>query len=466
MPVGHERINAREQDPNPNITFIRSLPEYPNHEQALHLLKSLAAQFKPIMKEWGFGVNSLVEYEPNDTFAGRNWNGGEVIEIVLRRKTGEFLPWNFLLYVMCHELAHIREMSKPFVFDFNFNSLPNLLVANTLLTSSSGVDHSHYFQNVNKQIRQALSTLRQKGYTGDGFYGTGRTLIPDYQGNDARLATDEIPTYTCGGALKKVRRRRPRVPNPDSTSKPRRARGSAVTLGTTGRQTALKKKAGGRVTKKLPGKGHVLGAKDEEEESDDEGEVMSTKGLRTQSKASRAAREIAATSRLEAEKRAKAIEARLNGGGGGATQVKPEELDDGDDDWEFEEESDEDNPDIKQVEKRMGKKEKDYLKDDLRDWEQEVDDQGVLTEADKKILEKLKRKFGEAEKEDSDDDDVIIVEQPVASTSTASSTQNKKKVKVCRCKLPKAFIGGGVGKKKIVGKPLIPDMEEEWTDEE
>ncbi|GAA5978727.1 hypothetical protein JCM5350_002496 [Sporobolomyces pararoseus] len=433
MPVGHERINAREQDPNPNITFIRSLPEYPNHEQALHLLKSLAAQFKPIMKEWGFGVNSLVEYEPNPTFSGRNWNGGEVVEIVLRRKTGGFLPWNFLLYVMCHELAHIR--------------------------------------NVNKQIRQALSSLRQKGYTGDGFYGLGRTLLPNYLGNDTKLANEEIPTYTCGGALKKVRRRRPRNPTTDANnSKPRRTRGSAVTLGTTGRQTALKKKAGGRVTKKLPGKGNVLGAKEEDEEEEDEEQVMSTKGLRTQSKASRAAREIAATSRLEAEKRAKAIEARLSGGGGGgggAGQVKPEERDD-DDDWEFEEESDEDKPDIKQVEKRMGKKEKDYLKDDMRDWEQEVDAPEVLTEEDRRILENLKRKFRESEKQDSDDDDVIIVEQPVASTSTSTSTstQSKKKVKVCHCKLPKALVGGNGGKTKNVVKHPISVEEEEWIDEE
>lgn len=238
----------------------------------------------------------------------------------------------------------------------------------------------------------------------------------------------------------------------------------------------MKKKAGGRVTKKLPGKGNVLGAKEEDDEEEDEEQVMSTKGLafpfpsrtawkgadslslmcrlRTQSKASRAAREIAATSRLEAEKRAKAIEARLNGGGGGggvAGQVKPEERDD-DDDWEFEEESDEDKPDIKQVEKRMGKKEKDYLKDDMRDWEQEVDDQDVLTEEDRRILENLKRKFGESEKQDSDDDDVIIVEQPVASTSTSTSNQSKKKVKVCHCKLPEALVGGNGGKKKIVVK--------------
>ena len=53
-------------------------------------------------------VNSLVEYEPNPEFAGRNWNAGEIIEIVLRRRDGSFLPWNFILMVMCHEQAHIK----------------------------------------------------------------------------------------------------------------------------------------------------------------------------------------------------------------------------------------------------------------------------------------------------------------------------------------------------------------------
>lgn len=40
------------------------------------------------MKSRGYGVNSLCEHEWNPIFSGRNWNGGEIIELVLRKKDG------------------------------------------------------------------------------------------------------------------------------------------------------------------------------------------------------------------------------------------------------------------------------------------------------------------------------------------------------------------------------------------
>ncbi|GAA5827946.1 hypothetical protein JCM5353_007753 [Sporobolomyces roseus] len=443
MPLGHERINAREQDPNDHITFIRALEGYPDHDQALHLLKCLAAQFKPIMKEWGFGVNSLVEYEPNPEFAGRNWNAGEIIEIVLRRRDGSFLPWNFILMVMCHEQAHIKEMN-----------------------------HSWAFQKVNKQIRQALSVLRQQGYTGDGFYSRGRSLNPNYEGNVDALGMHDGPTYTCGGALKKRRKRRRLPTNGEETNAgPRRERGSAVKLGTTGRQTRIATKAGGRVTKKgaFVGEGRALGAKSDEEEVDED---MSTKGRRTQSKSARSARELAASARLDAEKRAKAAEARLNGG------IKKDEDEDDDDledgQWEFEEEEQEDKPEM--VRERYGEDEKEWLRNEIRGWENEENDTAdavgrfggggaggarggskrkgrssedegdeELTEADK--IARLEKKYARgqggsssnAQVEDSDDD-IIIVEP--------STSKQKKKAKVAMCKMPARFGWSGKEVKK------------------
>lgn len=95
--------------------------------QALEIIKAVAAQLKPIMKvnkrtwvhvnskpedvcvsgqvtdllAWlhsvpvlshrhshqnrHYGVMSLTEYQHNREFAGRNWNAGEIIELVLRR---------------------------------------------------------------------------------------------------------------------------------------------------------------------------------------------------------------------------------------------------------------------------------------------------------------------------------------------------------------------------------------------
>lgn len=84
------------------------------------------------MTEWGFGVNSLVEYEPNPVFAGRNFNAGEIIELVLRRRDGSFLPWNFLLYVTCHELAHIKVRAALSLSPFDATILMLLRVANPL----------------------------------------------------------------------------------------------------------------------------------------------------------------------------------------------------------------------------------------------------------------------------------------------------------------------------------------------
>ncbi|GAA5887232.1 hypothetical protein JCM6882_002457 [Rhodosporidiobolus microsporus] len=330
MPVGHERINARRPDPNPAITFIHALKGLPDSDLAQKILEAIAAQFKPIMKEWGFGVNSLVEHEWNPTFAGRNWNGGEVIELVLRRKDGSFAPYQFILYVMCHELAHIKEMN-----------------------------HSWAFKKVNQQVRAALGSLRAQGYTGDGFWSTGRTLHPDYPQAEVPLGAADEPVYTCGGANKKRGRwkRRRSAATPGSS----RARGSAVKLGTTGRQTAIPAKAGGRVKRQgaFEGEGNVLSGDPE----------MSSKGRRAQAKGAVAARAAAAEARLAAEQRAKAAEARSRSSTLDEKKIKPDpELDidwndAGDADlggWETDEE---DKPHIK-----LEEEEKAWLREDMREW--------------------------------------------------------------------------------------------------
>jgi len=106
----HLRINEREPNPNPHVNFISVLPmgDGTVEEAARQLLRSLAAQVKPIMKAHGFAVNSLEEYEYNRVFAGRNWNHGETIELVLRSSTGSLLPTHWLMSTLCHELAHIK----------------------------------------------------------------------------------------------------------------------------------------------------------------------------------------------------------------------------------------------------------------------------------------------------------------------------------------------------------------------
>ncbi|BGP06353.1 hypothetical protein JCM10049v2_002174 [Rhodotorula toruloides] len=333
MPVGHKRFNGKRANPNDNITFIRVMEGLSDSDTALKILEALAAQFKPIMKEWGFGVNSLVEHEWNPTFAGRNWNAGEVIEIVLRRRDGSFAPYQFLLYVMCHELAHIREMN-----------------------------HSWSFQKVNKQIRAAVSQLRAQKYYGDGFWSSGRSLV--YPDAETPFAAEDEPTFACGGANKRSPRRRRRAVQ----AGPSRARGSAVKLGTTGRQTAIPAKPGGRVKRKgaFEGEGQVLSEDPE----------MSSFRRRAQAKGAVEARAAAAEARLAAEKRAKAAEARARGApmpdspDKKKLKVKDEEEDEWEDAGGFEPEGEgeEWETELDANEVKLEEDEKRFLEEDMRSW--------------------------------------------------------------------------------------------------
>lgn len=83
----------------------------------------------------------------NSEFAGRNWNGGEVVEIVLRSPSGVFYPHKMLCSVMAHELAHNREMN-----------------------------HGKNFRKIDKMYRQLVFSLIGRGFFGTGLWGEGRTL--------------------------------------------------------------------------------------------------------------------------------------------------------------------------------------------------------------------------------------------------------------------------------------------------
>lgn len=55
------------------------------------------------MKRSYLSVRSLDEHEPNAEFVGRNFNAGEVIQLVLRSQSGRWLPFNYVQMVMMHE---------------------------------------------------------------------------------------------------------------------------------------------------------------------------------------------------------------------------------------------------------------------------------------------------------------------------------------------------------------------------
>ncbi len=55
------------------------------------------------MKEHHLSVMTLEEYEPNPEFLGRNFNSGEVIQLVLKARSGRWLSFNSVQMVMMHE---------------------------------------------------------------------------------------------------------------------------------------------------------------------------------------------------------------------------------------------------------------------------------------------------------------------------------------------------------------------------
>ncbi|CED83867.1 Protein involved in sister chromatid separation and/or segregation [Phaffia rhodozyma] len=214
QPAAFTRLNQREADPNPSFGFITALPGKPQEEKALSIMKALAAQVKVICKTHGLKVYSFEEHPYNTVFAGRNWNAGEAIEIVLRRKNDEFFPSPWLISVVCHELAHIKHMN-----------------------------HGPGFQKFNEELKREVAIMQSKGNYGDGFWSSGARLkdsLADHE--NVLLGAGDFAENICGGAQ---RRQRP-------TSSRRRQRNNTLGLSKgqpslhSGAQTAKKRKSGTR----------------------------------------------------------------------------------------------------------------------------------------------------------------------------------------------------------------------------
>ncbi|KAI0342765.1 WLM-domain-containing protein [Trametopsis cervina] len=279
------RLNEREANPNPYISFISALPvrDASAQEDSRQLLRALAAQVKPLMRAHGFIVTNLEEYQFNEVFAGRNWNGGETVELVLRGPHGGFHPASWLLSTFCHELAHIKHMN-----------------------------HGPAFQALWAQLRREVRELQNKGYYGDGLWSSGRRLADSARVSGQGLDEGELPEYICGGAHSRTR--------PSSLRRLRRQPVNGPS-NHTGRQTGRKRKAGGRVTAKgtFEGGGRALN-----EDVDDEDAKKAGAGFRKKA-GSKSAREARA---LAAERRLSALQSSTSGPS--STSAKPEPSEDTD----------------------------------------------------------------------------------------------------------------------------------------
>lgn len=125
-------------------------------------------------------VQALEEFPYNTEFVGRNFNAGEVIQLVLRDRYGRWLPQRMVEMVMVHELAHCKQMN-----------------------------HSKAFWKVRDAYAVDLRALWSKGYTGEGMWGRGRGLnTGSIQISQAGVG--DVPEHLCGGTyghMPKKRRR-------------------------------------------------------------------------------------------------------------------------------------------------------------------------------------------------------------------------------------------------------------------
>ncbi|RYO88219.1 hypothetical protein DL762_003824 [Monosporascus cannonballus] len=259
MPVGIQRLNAKKSLPNSCIVFIKPL-KGPDEAIAQDFLERIAAQCLPIMKEHHLSVMSLEEYEPNREFVGRNFNAGEVIQLVLKSpSTGRWLPFSYVQMVMMHELAHCKQMN-----------------------------HSKAFWAVRNQYADQMRTLWTRGYTGEGLWGRGALLeTGEFEKNTVR--PDEIlPEHLCGGTYRSRRRKR-------------KAK----------QQLSYQEKKERRILKKFGANGVALG-------EDEDVKARLEKGKRTQAKPrvassnrGRALRAAAALARFDQQKKAEEVKKPL-----------------------------------------------------------------------------------------------------------------------------------------------------------
>jgi hypothetical protein len=178
MPLGFERLNERTQRPNAHINFIRTLPGS-SSTVAEQILNRVAAICYPFMKANMILVQALEEFPYNTEFVGRNFNAGEVIQLVLRDRHGHWLPQRMVEMVMVHELAHCKQMN-----------------------------HSKVFWKVRDAYAADLRSLWQTGYTGEGLWGRGRGLETG-ELHTSQVHAGDVPEHLCGGTYgRRAKKRR------------------------------------------------------------------------------------------------------------------------------------------------------------------------------------------------------------------------------------------------------------------
>lgn len=202
------------------------------------------------MKEHHLSVTTLEEYEPNREFVGRNFNSGEIIQLVLKARSGHWLPFNYVQMVMMHELAHCVQMN-----------------------------HSRAFWEVRNLYAENMRVLWSRGYTGEGMWGRGALLATGEFERNTVTAGEELPEHLCGGTYRS--RRRKRKAKPELSYQERKQR---------------------RIEKKFGRNGVALGADTDAKAKLEKGRTTQAAPRVAQSKRGRELRAAAALARFDQQK--------------------------------------------------------------------------------------------------------------------------------------------------------------------
>ncbi|KAI5866956.1 WLM-domain-containing protein [Durotheca rogersii] len=251
MPSGFERLNARKSQPNGHIAFIKPL-KGPDETIAQDFLQRIAAQCLPVMREHHLFVTSLEQYEPNREFVGRNFNAGEVIQLVLKSLSGKWLPFDYVQMVMMHELAHCKQMN-----------------------------HSRAFWAVRNRYADQMRTLWSRGFTGEGLWGRGALLGSGEYEKNTLQSIELLPEAPCGGAYKSGPRKR----------KPKK-------------QLSYRERKERRILKKFGANGVTLGDDEDVKTELEKGKKTQAKPRVAGSKRGRELRAAAALARFDKQKEA------------------------------------------------------------------------------------------------------------------------------------------------------------------
>jgi hypothetical protein len=166
---------TRPTELDPLVDEFRHLSQKSRPGEALQMLRKVASMVKPIMRQRNWRVGVLTEFYPAEAnLLGENVNRGEIVRLRLRYAGDDtqFMPLENVVDTMLHELAH--NVHGP---------------------------HDQQFNALWDKLRDEHESLIRKGYTGEGFLGTGNRL------GGRRVPTTEVKRQARAAADAAERRR-------------------------------------------------------------------------------------------------------------------------------------------------------------------------------------------------------------------------------------------------------------------